>query len=56
LLWNDAPAVQSVLEKINQAVPLGARGSSTSRPDLRRHPRVDWRSPSRARPYTRRPC
>ena len=26
LLWNDAPAVQSVLEKINQAVPLGARG------------------------------
>jgi glucosyl-3-phosphoglycerate synthase len=26
LLWNDAPVVQSVLEKINQAVPLGARG------------------------------
>jgi glucosyl-3-phosphoglycerate synthase len=26
LLWNDAPAVQSVLEKINQAVPLGALG------------------------------
>jgi glucosyl-3-phosphoglycerate synthase len=26
LLWNDAPAVQSVLEKINQAVPLGDRG------------------------------
>jgi glucosyl-3-phosphoglycerate synthase len=26
LLWNDAPAVQAVLEKINQAVPLGARG------------------------------
>jgi glucosyl-3-phosphoglycerate synthase len=26
LLWNNAPAVQSVLEKINQAVPLGARG------------------------------
>jgi len=26
LLWNDAPAVQSVLEKINQAVPIGDRG------------------------------
>jgi glucosyl-3-phosphoglycerate synthase len=26
LLWNGAPAVQSVLEKINQAVPLGALG------------------------------
>jgi hypothetical protein len=26
LLWNDAPAVQAVLEKINQAVPLGAGG------------------------------
>jgi len=26
LLWNDAPAVQAVLEKIGQAVPLGARG------------------------------
>jgi glucosyl-3-phosphoglycerate synthase len=26
LLWNDAPVVQSVLEKIHQAVPLGARG------------------------------
>ena len=26
LLWNEAPAVQSVLEKINQAVPLGALG------------------------------
>jgi glucosyl-3-phosphoglycerate synthase len=26
LLWNDSPAVQSVLERINQAVPLGARG------------------------------
>src|SRR5438552_771506 len=26
LLWNDAPTVQGVLEKINQAVPLGARG------------------------------
>src|SRR4029077_12559260 len=26
LLWNVAPAVQSVLEKINQAVPLGALG------------------------------
>jgi len=26
LLWNDAPAVQAVLERIGQAVPLGARG------------------------------
>jgi glucosyl-3-phosphoglycerate synthase len=26
LLWNGAPGVQSVLEKINQAVPLGALG------------------------------
>ena len=26
LLWNDAPAVQEVLEKINQIVPLGSRG------------------------------
>ncbi|HEY5741782.1 MAG TPA: hypothetical protein VIS99_04515, partial [Terrimicrobiaceae bacterium] len=26
LLWNNAPAVQSVLEKINQAIPLSARG------------------------------
>ena len=26
LLWNGAPAVQSVLEKINEAVPLGALG------------------------------
>jgi glucosyl-3-phosphoglycerate synthase len=26
LLWNDAPAVQTVLDKINQAVPLGSRG------------------------------
>jgi len=26
LLWNDSPAVQGVLEKIGQAVPLGARG------------------------------
>jgi len=26
LLWNDAPAVQSVLERIDLAVPLGARG------------------------------
>ena len=26
LLWNEAPAVQSVLEKINRAVPLGAAG------------------------------
>lgn len=26
LLWNDSPAVQSVVEKIGQAVPLGARG------------------------------
>jgi glucosyl-3-phosphoglycerate synthase len=26
LLWNNAPAVQSLLDKINQAVPLGALG------------------------------
>jgi len=26
LLWNDSPNVQAVLEKIGQAVPLGARG------------------------------
>ena len=26
LLWNEAPVIQSVLEKINQAVPLGALG------------------------------
>src|SRR5882757_4099260 len=26
LLWNDAPAIQSVLERIDLAVPLGARG------------------------------
>ncbi|MBE7500451.1 MAG: glucosyl-3-phosphoglycerate synthase [Verrucomicrobiales bacterium] len=26
LLWNDAPTVQTVLEKIGQVVPLGARG------------------------------
>jgi len=26
LLWNDAPSVQTVLDKINQAVPLGSRG------------------------------
>ncbi len=26
LLWNDAPPVQAVLDKIGQAVPLGARG------------------------------
>jgi glucosyl-3-phosphoglycerate synthase len=26
LLWNDAPAVQAVIEKIGQSVPLGARG------------------------------
>ena len=26
LLWNDSPAVNAVLEKIGQAVPLGARG------------------------------
>jgi glucosyl-3-phosphoglycerate synthase len=26
LLWNDAPAVEAVLDKINQAVPLGSRG------------------------------
>jgi glucosyl-3-phosphoglycerate synthase len=26
LLWNEAPAVQAVLEKINRAVPLGAGG------------------------------
>src|SRR5262245_32281880 len=26
LLWNDSPNVQTVLEKIGQAVPLGARG------------------------------
>lgn len=26
LLWNDSPAVQAVIEKIGQAVPLGARG------------------------------
>lgn len=26
LLWNDSPGVQAVLEKIGQAVPLGARG------------------------------
>jgi glucosyl-3-phosphoglycerate synthase len=30
LLWNDAPAVQSVLEKINQAVPLGDRGKGSA--------------------------
>lgn len=30
LLWNDAPAVQSVLEKINQAVPLGASGKGSA--------------------------
>ena len=30
LLWNDAPTVQSVLEKINQAVPLGARGKGSA--------------------------
>jgi glucosyl-3-phosphoglycerate synthase len=30
LLWNDAPAVQSVLEKINQAVPLGGRGKGSA--------------------------
>lgn len=26
LLWNDAPAVQAVLDKIGQVLPLGARG------------------------------
>jgi glucosyl-3-phosphoglycerate synthase len=26
LLWNDSPAVQAVVEKMGQAVPLGARG------------------------------
>lgn len=26
LLWNDSPAVQGVVEKVGQAVPLGARG------------------------------
>src|SRR5882672_7700878 len=26
LLWNDSPAVQAVLKKIGQSVPLGARG------------------------------
>jgi glucosyl-3-phosphoglycerate synthase len=30
LLWNDAPAVQSVLDKINQAVPLGDRGKGST--------------------------
>ena len=30
LLWNDAPTVQSVLEKINQAVPLGPRGKGSA--------------------------
>ncbi len=30
LLWNDAPAVQSVLEKINQVIPLGARGKGSA--------------------------
>jgi glucosyl-3-phosphoglycerate synthase len=30
LLWNDAPAVQSVLEKINQAVPLVDRGKGSA--------------------------
>ena len=26
LLWNDAPSVQSVVERINQTLPLGSRG------------------------------
>jgi glucosyl-3-phosphoglycerate synthase len=26
LLWNDAPSVQAVLDKINQVLPLGSRG------------------------------
>ncbi|HEY5778712.1 MAG TPA: hypothetical protein VIT00_08240 [Terrimicrobiaceae bacterium] len=30
LLWNDAPAVQSVLEKINQVVPLGVSGKGSA--------------------------
>jgi glucosyl-3-phosphoglycerate synthase len=30
LLWNEAPAVQSVLEEINQAVPVGDRGKGSA--------------------------
>jgi glucosyl-3-phosphoglycerate synthase len=30
LLWTEAPAVHSVLEKINQAVPLGDRGKGSA--------------------------